>query len=275
MDFDEDFQKLDSMLSLYEQEGEIAPLKLGEQAFSWQTVIGLSEKLLQRGADLRVAIWWIRALTVEGRFASLVMAFERVEEWVKSGTSDLYPLPEEGESREEVVALNLSWLGTEKFLAALQKVKVDDDTELQQLTNNPIKLDLNNELKTLLLRMQSSLSYLNEFMQSIDSEQRYNIDLIQGYVSGLLSTRQESMRQEEGVILQVKNSIPGIRTRDDVSLVIKSLMQYFQENEPGHPAPILLERVQRMLGASFQDILKELYQDAPQLVSRIERPQGN
>lgn len=275
MDFDEDFQKLDAMMSSYELEGESAPLKLGEQAFSWQAVIELSERLLQRGADLRVAIWWIRALAVENRFESMVAALERIEQWVKSDMSDLYPLPEEGESREEVIALNLSWLGTEKFLSTLQKVKIDDDTELQQLKSSPAKTDLNEDLKARLTQMLASLNYLNEFMQAIEGEQIYDIAAVVTYVSSLLSQKQEPIHQEEGVTHQSKNHVSEIRTRDDVATVIRSLIRYFQESEPGHPAPILLERVQRMLGASFQDILKELYQDAPQLVSRIERPQGN
>ena len=275
MDFDEDFQKLDAMMSSYELEGESAPLKLGEQAFSWQAVIELSEKLLQRGADLRVAIWWIRALAVENQFASMVAALERIEQWVKSDMSDLYPLPEEGERREEVIALNLSWLGTEKFLSTLQKVKIDDETELQQLKGSPAKTDLNEDLKARLTQMLASLNYLNEFMQTIEGEQIYDIASVVTYVASLLSQKQEPIHQEEGVTHQSKNHVSEIRTRDDVATVIRSLIRYFQESEPGHPAPILLERVQRMLGASFQDILKELYQDAPQLVSRIERPQGN
>jgi type VI secretion system protein ImpA len=275
MDFDEDFQKLDAMMSSYELEGESAPLKLGEQAFSWEAVIELSEKLLERGADLRVAIWWIRALAVENKFDSMVLAFERIEQWVRSDMPDLYPLPEEGESRAEAIALNLSWLGTEKFLSTFQRVKIDDETEIQQLKNSPGKMDLNEGLKDRLTRMLTSLSYLNDFMQAIEAEQMYDISLVVTYVSSLFSQKQEPIHPEEGVTHQSKNHVSDIRTRDDVATVIRSLIKYFQESEPGHPAPILLERVQRMLGASFQDILKELYQDAPQLVSRIERPQGN
>jgi len=275
MDFDEDFQKLDSMMSSFELEGESAPLKLGQQAFSWEGVIELSESILQRGADLRVAIWWVQALAVESRLSALVVAFQTIEQWLKTEKPDLYPQPEEDESREEVIALNLSWLGSDKFISVLQKIKIDEETELQQLKANPTKLELNEDLKSDLVRLHGSLMYVNDFMQAVPGEQMYDIAAVVKWISDLLSQKQESAHQGEVVVHSQKNSISEIKTRDDVAKVITSMMKYFQEYEPGHPAPILLERVQRMLGASFQEILKELYQDAPQLVSRIERPQGN
>jgi type VI secretion system protein ImpA len=275
MDFDEDFQKLDSMMSSFELEGESAPLKLGQQAFSWESVIELSEAILQRGADLRVAIWWVQALAVESRLSALVVAFQTIEQWLKTEKPDLYPQPEEGESREEVIALNLSWLGSDKFISVLQKIKIDEETELQQLKANPTKLELNEDLKSDLVKLHGSLMYVNDFMQAVPGEQMYDIAAVVKWISDLLSQKQESAHQGEVVVHSQKNSISEIKTRDDVAKVITSMMKYFQEHEPGHPAPILLERVQRMLGASFQEILKELYQDAPQLVSRIERPQGN
>jgi type VI secretion system protein ImpA len=60
--------------------------------------------------------------------------------------------------------------------------------------------------------------------------------------------------------------------REEVQQSLTALIAYFREHEPGHPAPLLLQRVQRMVGASFETILAELYADAEQLVARVEKP---
>ena len=60
--------------------------------------------------------------------------------------------------------------------------------------------------------------------------------------------------------------------RDDVRIALDQLVDYFVTHEPGHPGPIFLRRLQRMLGASFEDLMQELFPDAGQLMAKLNRP---
>jgi type VI secretion system protein ImpA len=70
----------------------------------------------------------------------------------------------------------------------------------------------------------------------------------------------------------LQDPVHELRTRSEVSDMLTKLIDYFQTNEPSHPAPIFLNRVQRMLGANFHELMDELYPDANQLIAKLERP---
>jgi len=56
--------------------------------------------------------------------------------------------------------------------------------------------------------------------------------------------------------------------------MLSRMVAYFQAHEPSHPAPIFLNRVQRMLGANFETLMDELYPEADQLIAKLERPKA-
>lgn len=49
-----------------------------------------------------------------------------------------------------------------------------------------------------------------------------------------------------------------IRSRQDVILLLDQVLDYFQNYEPSHPAPILIRRSQKMIGMDFATIVEEL-----------------
>ncbi|EPH7218626.1 ImpA family type VI secretion system protein [Serratia marcescens] len=55
-------------------------------------------------------------------------------------------------------------------------------------------------------------------------------------------------------------AMPGkyIRSRQDVILLLDQVLDYFQNYEPSHPAPILIRRSQKMIGMDFATIVEEL-----------------
>jgi type VI secretion system protein ImpA len=76
-----------------------------------------------------------------------------------------------------------------------------------------------------------------------------------------------------GPLTDTASAIPMVvSSRDDVRRTLDKLLEYFQVHEPGHPAPVLLSRVRRMVGADFETLMNELYQDGPKLVQLINAP---
>ncbi|EIE3256425.1 type VI secretion system protein TssA [Escherichia coli] len=62
-----------------------------------------------------------------------------------------------------------------------------------------------------------------------------------------------------------------LQTRDDVRLVLEKVKQYFVRHEPGHPAPLMIERVQRLIEMNFMDLIRDL---APDCVHQVENILG-
>lgn len=58
---------------------------------------------------------------------------------------------------------------------------------------------------------------------------------------------------------------PG--SRSDAQLMLEKVKQYFVQHEPSHPAPLMIDRVQRMIALDFMDIIRDL---APDGVHQLE-----
>jgi type VI secretion system protein ImpA len=57
-----------------------------------------------------------------------------------------------------------------------------------------------------------------------------------------------------------------IRSRDDVLLALDSACAYLERTEPGHPAPLLIRRAQRLMHMNFYEIVRDMAPAAlPQL----------
>jgi type VI secretion system protein ImpA len=60
-----------------------------------------------------------------------------------------------------------------------------------------------------------------------------------------------------------------LRNRDDAKRLLDQVAQFILKTEPGNPAPLLIERAKRLIGASFLDIINDLAPDAMNTVKQI------
>lgn len=58
-----------------------------------------------------------------------------------------------------------------------------------------------------------------------------------------------------------------IQSRDDAQLMLEKVKSYFQLNEPSHPAPLMIDRVQRLIALDFMQIVRDL---APDGLNQLE-----
>ncbi len=63
----------------------------------------------------------------------------------------------------------------------------------------------------------------------------------------------------------------GIASRDDAIRSLDRVIEYLEKTEPSNPAPLLIQRAKRLIGASFMDIMADL---APDAVSGVEHISG-
>jgi len=52
-----------------------------------------------------------------------------------------------------------------------------------------------------------------------------------------------------------------VDNRRDAFRALALARQYFEHNEPSHPAPLLIQRIEKLEGLSFAEIISELTPD--------------
>ena len=60
-----------------------------------------------------------------------------------------------------------------------------------------------------------------------------------------------------------------IRSKDDVKQALQRLCAYYERFEPSSPIPLLLKGAERLVDASFMEIMKHLTPDALTHLTRI------
>ncbi|WP_205952009.1 type VI secretion system protein TssA [Pantoea stewartii] len=58
-----------------------------------------------------------------------------------------------------------------------------------------------------------------------------------------------------------------LNSRAEAQLMLEKVKQYFTQHEPSHPAPLMIDRVQRLIELDFMDIIRDL---APDGVHQLE-----
>lgn len=67
----------------------------------------------------------------------------------------------------------------------------------------------------------------------------------------------------------------AIHSREEVRVVLAALERYYHEHESGHPAPIFIQRLQRMVDMSFELLMRELFSESDRLLDRLVKPASN
>ncbi len=61
----------------------------------------------------------------------------------------------------------------------------------------------------------------------------------------------------------------AVRSRADAARVLGTVCEWLEANEPGHPAPLLVRRAQRLLDMSFMQIIRDLVPESADAVERL------
>lgn len=67
----------------------------------------------------------------------------------------------------------------------------------------------------------------------------------------------------------------GIATREDAIRTLDRVIEFLEKNEPSNPAPLLIQRAKRLIGASFMEIMADLAPDAVSGVDHIAGRRAN
>jgi type VI secretion system protein ImpA len=285
------FQQLDGMVNAFDAEGA-GPLRKGEQPFSWAAVETLALPLAEVTPDLRVGIWLLRAEMAREGLPGLARGMARLAAWMQLPADQLHPLAEVDEPSRELHALLLAWLSTPAFLGAVRDASIWREApftitgvfESQDLGEGLAACPLG-EIVAALTEAAASAQLVDKVLLLEASAADVSLSALRDILSGALGrisafaspqAEQAGSAECDAVAVPAMPRSRGIvNCRDDARDTLEQLIQYFLQQEPGHPAPIFLRRVERMLGASFENLMQELFPDASQLVAKLERPLPN
>jgi type VI secretion system protein ImpA len=52
--------------------------------------------------------------------------------------------------------------------------------------------------------------------------------------------------------------VGALRSREDVRRTLAQVCEWLERNEPGHPAPLLIQRASRLLDMTFIEIMQDM-----------------
>ena len=288
VEFTAEFQALDAMVSAFDADAD-GPLRKGERPFQWDAVASAAESLLSAAPDLRVALWLLRALLAQQGISGLVQGLARLAELLDLPPDTVFPRALGGESAREAHAVSIAWLGTAPCLHQIRNAPLAPHTALssaQMRRDAGLATALEGQHKAELVNMlERGLQLLDHIAQTLQQEETYlpfhvvplhdELAFAHKVLCGHQHRTLTQSPAAAGTDVSTVGPLPSgsLQRREDVQQTLAGLIAYFKEHEPGHPAPLLLQRVQRMLGASFEELMGELYADASQLLARLQRPQ--
>jgi type VI secretion system protein ImpA len=286
VEYTDEFQLIDQLVNDHDADAD-APQRQGVAPFQWSTVADLGKKIVTQCADLRVGIWMLRAAMATESVSGVRVAMLRLADWCELPAEQLFPLAEAGEDARELHVLTLSWLTSPSAIYALGNTVLHKHwpLTLEALANHQEPLAVDELIKAEVLTDISATIAAAEAIEGLLSHGSFAQTLSLARVLTLLNKAKKRLAPpvggghavvEEEVVNQPNQQVPvPLTRRDEVQRTLGELIDYFKTHEPGHPAPLFLTRVQRMMGASFEDLMRELYQDAPQLVAKLDKPAGN
>nr|WP_256252416.1 type VI secretion system ImpA family N-terminal domain-containing protein [Burkholderia ubonensis] len=299
LDSDDEFIKIDSAICEFDSVG-YAPVRAGEGSFQWAFVETGCLALLERARDVRVGIWYLRACIARRGVIGFAEGLRLLADLMCCPLEILYPRGLPGESPGETIAIHLGWLSGDQFLHQLRNAKFEDlDASLGEIGSGrgliivsdsnifENAINIANDIQKYILKIAESVS---DFGQELDisrtihvlsmtvtklAQMRASTDDVGNVTSGCEKGGRVLGAPEIDSSRMAINSGNILRSRGDVGTAIERIVEYFRSYEPSHPAPIFLARIQRMLGAGFEDVMAELFPEAESLVAKLGRAQSS
>ncbi len=275
----------------------------------WPEVRELSQRLLGRTKDLRIAVFWTRAAIALSGLGGLRDGVALIHRLLESQWDGVHPqidpadqdpafrmnvlaglvdpattlrevrhaaivdVPRKGRVTvfDVLVAAGKLQSGGEptRALAEVQAL-------LQEAASQPAALEAVGQAQTLVADLQKLLT------EKVGSERTPDLrplrellvpaaELCQAAIEAARPRPDEvGGEQEAGVTPAPATAVPGvIRTREDAIRMLDRVCEYMERNEPTSPAPLLIRRAQRLMNKSFMEIIQDLSPDSVVVIKAL------
>lgn len=300
--FDPLYVDVELSLAKFDEIDDPLGYTLPEEKFDWYKIRDNCSYLISKNFDLRVELWLLRAeLNLRGG----IVLFESIKK-IEHYLLDL-SITEVAEDKTLLLngdgAAALSWISSVQCLSLIKKSQLIpggglsyDDIFSRGLSSDSTELSYSqivsavsqvNEvyhqaglpaLSEQLLLIHGSLKNI-EFLVNKDNE-GYQLDcrLLLEWIDVLRNKIAHiTASSDDDAVLLESQSLPaltpdGFSSRQDVIIMLDKVIDYFERCEPGHPAPVLIRRSQKMIGMDFLAIVEDMLPDS---LSTLQQFIGN
>ncbi|MGZ2747068.1 type VI secretion system protein TssA [Burkholderia stagnalis] len=286
IELDDDFIFVDSMVHELDSYGEYSSDD-GGRGSSWGAIEKACIRLLEKEGDVRVAIWYIRAGLERKDFHAFRSGMEALSRILAGFQQKAQASSHSDELELEVYLAQVAWLSTPQFARKLGSLNLSGiDASISDIRQNKFGPFVPDEsLDKLCGEIQEVAGFFDRVARWVESHSDQGVDLddsillLTDVVKVLRGATEKSIQEDVGIVSHEpkdvrRGNLASISSRADVDSAIDEIIRYFKAHEPSHPAPILLMRVKKLVGADFSELMQELYAEGVTLVAQLGRPGG-
>lgn len=309
VEFDPRYSEIEFAILDYDNETDPLSSTDNNRNVNWHNIYEQSLELLKICFDLRVVLWSMRAsLHIDG-FSAFYKYTSDIDKKYSEERINIFPQADIDQNKDDGHATALGWLATASCLQEIKNSKIFPENvltidellniknsekeskdihifEIKKIINQANKYFEKKGIPSLKDQIISELSFVEhiENYANLHAE-NYKLDchyirdylrMFLGFVNSMDSNFiVDEKETPEEVLEEVQEeyynnkSFEHIRSRQDVILLLDKILDYFQNYEPSHPAPILLRRSQKMIGMNFSEIVEELLPESLNSLSNL------
>lgn len=281
-------------------EGEDGPGS--EEPADWKSVEKLANDLLSKTRDCRVLIYAALASLHTKGLPTFRDYLELLHIYLKDFWDTVYPQPDPDDNNDTTMRMNAveSLDEYRDIVPALERAKLVELQGMGEFGVREMELaegketprdgeevpDMNvvrqafmkaepQHIASLREAAQESIGLLDEILKTWEEKSggqpAPDFKNTVKSLGKVVSVLDQFMPREDGG----EGAVPGeagglvetsgaIRSRQDVVRVLDNICEYYSNNEPSSPIPLLLRRAQRLVEKSFMEILKDIVPDSVQ-----------
>lgn len=243
----------------------------------WDDVLAQSRELLSQTKDLRIACIVVRAMLESHGLVGSGLAFGAVARMVDDWWDRLHPRTNgSGAGPDARVEAFDAFLDDEGLVSALRTLSPAPGAGSPTLGELGGGIDGGIEAPSLpptiarevCRQVEPVVTALDELTQALA---RHGVDCPApiGVIRTLLSrtlecctARHAAPSDRDGTVLQASPDLRPLRSRSDARVALDQIARWLERSEPGHPAPLLIRRAERLLDMSFLEIVADLAPDS-------------
>lgn len=262
---------------------------------AWQGVLAAATDLLRDNKHLRVAVYLCDASMRRMRMAGLARGLELVRKLCETYWDDIHPLPSTPGGKQARVNI-LSGLAGNHFLAAVRNLPFvpgtpeatlkayevnagnDEDGSTRAFAKTVLGAAAKDSLDEALEFVTHSLEHVQwivakvdtayapdddvdcgEFLSNVDGKLVKQLGVIRRILSHAVGSPIEAAATAGGAAPQAAAAAPAANMFSKASIrpMLDQIIDYYQQNEPSSPVPLLLLRAKRLMDLNFIDLVND------------------
>lgn len=162
--------------------------------------------------------------------------------------------------------------GVERLYIDFKMAATDEKSEINLLVKsldiikNIVKI-FDNKIGSSELRLDKLEEFINKFVQLLKDKSKNEV---------VINTESTKNLEKDVIVGEFHWNNIEVKSRNDIDLLLEKIYLYFEKNEPSHPAPLFIRRIQRLMTYNFYEIMKDISPDSmDKLINLVGQPTEN